>query len=173
MKLLKTLVATSFFLAAGLSQAAITSIPSVPFIFNADGDGAATFQVKGTVSKMFSFDLTEATRLTSWWSARPTAVSDSTISNLSAVLTSVNNPITTFSLGSYTNLSGTKEIITPIMSFVLAAGSYTVSFHGLATSGYKGTGTLTVNAVPVPEPETYALMGLGLVALLARRRKAA
>ncbi|MDW5416693.1 FxDxF family PEP-CTERM protein [Iodobacter sp. CM08] len=170
MKLLKTLVATSFFLAASLSQAAVTP---VPFTFDADGDGAATFQVKGAVSKVFSFDLAQSTQLTSWWSVRPTAANSSTISSLSAVLTSISNPAKTFTLGAYTGLLGVKEITAPVKSFVLDAGSYTVSFNGLATSGYKGTGTLTLNAAPVPEPETYALMGLGLVALLARRRKVA
>ncbi|GAA5785814.1 hypothetical protein GCM10007860_10710 [Chitiniphilus shinanonensis] len=36
---------------------------------------------------------------------------------------------------------------------------------------YSGTFSYTLTS-PVPEPETYALMGLGLAALIARRRKA-
>jgi hypothetical protein len=34
--------------------------------------------------------------------------------------------------------------------------------------GIQGQGMV---AAPVPEPETYALMGLGLIALLANRRR--
>ncbi len=39
-----------------------------------------------------------------------------------------------------------------------------------ANPGFKG-GTFTATVTPVPEPETYALMGLGLMGLLAARRR--
>ena len=68
----------------------------------------------------------------------------------------------------------------------LVAGTYQLVVSGLVTKG-KGwddilplpvgyAGSLTANAVaPVPEPETYAmlLMGLGTVGWIARRRKKA
>nr|WP_148715201.1 PEP-CTERM sorting domain-containing protein [Chitinolyticbacter meiyuanensis] len=48
--------------------------------------------------------------------------------------------------------------------------SYT---FGLLGFGKKYTGDFSYTLTnPVPEPETYALMGLGLAALIARRRKA-
>ncbi|KPC54803.1 FxDxF family PEP-CTERM protein [Amantichitinum ursilacus] len=59
----------------------------------------------------------------------------------------------------------------------LAAGDYFYEVTGTATGKSGGLYTLTTNAfasnvtAPVPEPETYALMGLGLVALVAARKK--
>lgn len=54
------------------------------------------------------------------------------------------------------------------------------SSGGTPHAGYSGAGAhfgmdnLTVNAAPVPEPETYAMMlaGLGLLGFMARRKKA-
>ena len=60
----------------------------------------------------------------------------------------------------------------------LAAGSYDLRISGLAlgpasTSYYSGKLTLATTAMPIPEPETYAMIlaGLGLMGFVARRRK--
>jgi len=53
-----------------------------------------------------------------------------------------------------------------------ATGRFAFEYFGsVDTSNYIGFDTVTVTAVP--EPETYALMGLGLAALALRRRKSA
>jgi hypothetical protein len=69
----------------------------------------------------------------------------------------------------------------------LASGVYSLTVSGLVTKGkgfddilplpvgYAGSLTATASVSPVPEPETYAmlLMGLGTVGWIARRRKKA
>lgn len=63
---------------------------------------------------------------------------------------------------------------------VLSAGTYTFTFRGTAygsdsaASTTAGSFTLLTTALPVPEPEYFSMMGLGLalVGLMARRRQA-
>lgn len=53
------------------------------------------------------------------------------------------------------------------------SGNYTLHVVGLANNIGTYGGTLSANAAPVPEPETYGMMlaGLGLMGFVARRRK--
>ena len=58
----------------------------------------------------------------------------------------------------------------------LASGSYQLAIHGTLLKGFKGNsygGNAVTAVVAVPEPETYALMlaGLGVVGVIARRRR--
>lgn len=55
----------------------------------------------------------------------------------------------------------------------LAAGNYTLTLTGTSYSaGSSFSGAYVLNTMPVPEPETYALMmmGLGLMGFIARRK---
>lgn len=58
----------------------------------------------------------------------------------------------------------------------LGAGGHTLTVSGLAEP-YKGSsydGSLSISALPVPEPETWAMMlaGLGAIGFMAGRRRA-
>jgi len=59
-----------------------------------------------------------------------------------------------------------------VLNLGLAPGSYHLHFTGMV-NGAGGQYSAAINAVPIPEPETYAMMlaGLGALGFLARRRK--
>lgn len=76
--------------------------------------------------------------------------------------------------------SGTQESTGAVDIWSLRAdnldvGNYYLQVSGKMVSGTGGSFGGTVMLAPVPEPETYGMMlaGLGVVGLLARRRKAA
>lgn len=54
----------------------------------------------------------------------------------------------------------------------LAAGDYVVKITGNANGSSGGSYGLAMSLVPIPEPETYAMLlaGLGLIGFAARRR---
>lgn len=60
-------------------------------------------------------------------------------------------------------------------SMVLAPGNYNFQIFGtvIGTIGAAYAGTISAFAVPVPEPETYAMMlaGLSMMGFMLRRRK--
>ena len=55
----------------------------------------------------------------------------------------------------------------------LAAGNYTLKFNLIAGGNYTGSYTISPITVPVPEPESYGMMllGLGLMGAIAFRRQ--
>ena len=59
-----------------------------------------------------------------------------------------------------------------VLNLGLAPGSYHLHFTGMV-NGAGGQYSAAINAVPVPEPETYAMMlaGLGALGFLAHRRR--
>ncbi|GGY19253.1 FxDxF family PEP-CTERM protein [Paludibacterium paludis] len=69
---------------------------------------------------------------------------------------------------------GTKGFAAELGSLLSPGGEYNLNLSGKLANGassYNGKFSYSLNVSAVPEPETYALMGLGLTALLLRRRK--
>lgn len=82
--------------------------------------------------------------------------------------TSTGTLLTSGNMGS----SGTQDIWTLSVDS-LATGSYYLQVSGTMMSNTAGSFGGSVMLNPVPEPETYGMMlaGLGVVGMLARRRK--
>jgi hypothetical protein len=92
-----------------------------------------------------------------------------TINNTSVSFFKINGDL------SHTALATTSDVNGFYMESVLPSGKYGFTFTGdikdIAKGGSYG-GTLTMNVSAVPEPETYAMLvvGLGLLAFTARRK---
>ncbi|SHN33491.1 PEP-CTERM protein-sorting domain-containing protein [Duganella sacchari] len=92
------------------------------------------------------------------------------------------DPMTNAVLHTYTGINTTANTVNPTDSWELSAqglstGSYYVQVGGkiIGNGGGSYGSDLTVSIAAVPEPETYAMMGLGLglLGVVARRKKAA
>lgn len=75
--------------------------------------------------------------------------------------------------GSAEYYSGSNSSFAGASSLLLNPGIYKFSSIAFLTTGstFKGTYFAGATVTPVPEPETYALAGLGLTALLLRRKQ--
>ncbi len=72
------------------------------------------------------------------------------------------------------NIVGPKAVWTSFNTTVTGNGTNYLVFRGTQTSDSFGAYIDNVSVTaPVPEPETYALMGVGLAGLLAARRRKA
>lgn len=74
---------------------------------------------------------------------------------------------TTGSIGTFDSAAGAFAATS------LGGGAYSLSLSGYETGEKGGKYTLSYTLAPVPEPETYAmfLAGLGLMGVIARRRR--
>ncbi len=77
-----------------------------------------------------------------------------------------------YGLFSGTTSLGATSFNSPLTFTGLAAGDYTIAWAGVKVGTLGGAVGVAGYAVPVPEPETYAMLlaGLGMMGLIARRR---
>ena len=68
---------------------------------------------------------------------------------------------------------GVTGSTTVINVAALPSDTYTLEVRGDVVGTFGGSYTGSLNVVPVPEPETYAMLlaGLGIIGTIARRRK--
>lgn len=149
-------VAATFALAAVTSQAAVVHVFEKDTISKIGANSFSNWTSPFTVSKAGDY----------LFKISVTPDSNPGIATLADVLFSFQKGVVkvenkAFTLpGAYTNEY--KFTVTNPETFAYALG-----FTGLST----GKVDISLVTAPVPEPETYALMGLGLVGLLAARRR--
>jgi len=169
MKLSKIFAAGVFAFAAGAASA------SVPVLFeNGDNFGInpvnAQFLANGQGVSNFDFTLVDNAP------AGFFSVFDLLIEDMGSIF---KNPVTVQAVSvtggsfsqSITPVAGAKSVTFSGLS----AGAYTLSFNNTVSGfgGLVGKATAVANVSPVPEAETYALAlaGLGVVGLVAARRR--
>lgn len=159
---LKSVLATAVLAAASFSASATTHDLGVldPSGFDSFTSASEKFGAGVAIDDTWTFTLL-APSSTSFAAVQTFAVTAGQILNFSAVLNGTGFGAPTWGAGSQT-LSWMGN---------LAAGTYSVNITG--TTGLSGaTYGATVSALPVPEPETYAMMvgGLALLGAIARRK---
>lgn len=175
-KVVKFVFASAVFLAASLpalSNAAVVDVSHAPKAITLI-DNSLNFGAKfgnglkdGTFVDKFTFSLTNDYR------------AEAIVSSISSKATN-GLSLTSFDLYSTAGLvahgiqqsTGVRDVwYIPTAS--LTNGNYWLQVQGFVVSNTSGSFGGNVNVTPVPEPETYGLMlvGLGMMGLFARRKK--
>ena len=179
MKNSKSLIAALVFATASFGTSAayaddISSNPQALAILDQSayfGDSFALNNIGNTFADQFRFSVTSVPHDLDAIVASISGTADMglDISDLS-LFSSNGNLITTGTLGS----SGAVDIWT-LNADSLAVGNYYLQVSGSLVSNTSGSFGGSMMLTPVPEPETYGMLlaGLGVVGMIARRRKAA
>jgi len=126
----------------------------------------------GAFTDTWTFSLAGSSFLTSS-TISSSAVGAQDLMFTSAVLTTGADPSTPLATFTGPTFVGANEFMN-LSNFLLPVGSYDLIVMGINSARPAAySGTITIAAAPIPEPETYALMiaGLATMGFVARRRK--
>lgn len=159
----------------GLALAASVASAATPITLTFDGinQWSGSFTAVSSGATSFSLDLTPLSG--SWTNIDLSSVISANFSGASGydvtAVTFDGNPFTAVANISVPGVVGVDAWTYQATS--IAAGPHTLIVTGNLVGGAIGfTGSVNIQAQPVPEPESYALMlaGLAAVGLIARRR---
>ncbi|MFS2136418.1 FxDxF family PEP-CTERM protein [Duganella sp. Dugasp56] len=133
-----------------------------------------------TFSDFYTFTLSDSydssASLTSTY-LNKTTLKDLLITGFSLVKYDASNAVVQTYMGTNTTASGSHVDKWELNGLPLSAGKYAIEIDGkvLGNAGGSYASDLNVSIAAVPEPETYGMMvvGLGLLGVVARRRKQA
>ena len=165
----KKVVAVAAALLCGAASAA------TPITLTADGANqwSASFSALASGDNTFTLDLSALAAGWTNFELAPALVTANFAGNQGYDVTSVTFDGQTFVPLANVSYPGFFGADVWIHGTGLTAGLHTLVVSGNLVGGNVGfTGSLTVTAQPVPEPESYALMlaGLGAMGFIARRR---
>jgi len=165
---LKPLIASVALGVASLASHAVTDLGPVP--------PTASFSstIGGAFEEEWEFSLTSLSNVT----AAALNVSFSILGNSTGSITGFTvllDDVVLLGSSSNTNVGPGVTLTTQVKAGFaqLSAGVHTLTVSGTGVTGGFATYSGYIQAVPVPEPETYAMLlaGLGVVGFLSRRRR--
>jgi hypothetical protein len=169
--ILQTITATVVLATSSWAVAAPSQGPGDVTLYNNSGDlwtaslGSSPSQVSFT--DVFTFTMTVTPGSTAWGTFINTAYEG--IGNITFTSADLNGiPLITSS-------TPVDSIVFNVASLPASSvtGDLVLTIHGISSGGGSYGGDFNVVMAAVPEPETYAMMlgGLGILAMLSRRRK--